>query len=167
MSGAGAYVRRETYVSMAINAVLSLAFYILFFGLSGRAPIGGTGGFAFDFIPQSFAITLMSVLVPGFLTIRKLAAGKLAPEAGRTALPRALWLRALLMAAAAALASAAGALVLILVAGSATLPWPTGAAIKIVYGMVLAGIVTPIGLHAALRHGAPSPLNFRPKATKG
>ena len=152
MSDAAAYISRETRLSMVINAALSLFFYVIFFGFSGRVTIGGMGGFAFDFIPQSFAITLMSILVPGFLTMRKLAAGKLAAEPGKTALPRSLGLRALLMAVGAALVGAAGALILALIWGPATIAWPTGAAIKIVYGIILARIVTPIGLRAALRH---------------
>ncbi|WP_442680885.1 hypothetical protein ACSBM8_06795 [Sphingomonas sp. ASY06-1R] len=166
MREAAGYIRRETRVSMAINAALSLAFYLLFFGLGGPVPIGGLGGFAFDFIPQSFAITLMSVLVPGLLTARKLAAGKLAPQPGKSALPRSLWLRGLLMASLAALVGAAGGGVLMLACGSAWIAWPAGAAIKIVYGLLLARIVTPLGLIAALRRSVVTP-QPRPQAMKG
>lgn len=166
MNDTAAYIGRETRVSVAINAVFSLAFYIIFFGFSGPVRIGGVGGFEFDFIPQSFAITLMSVLVPGLLTIRKLAAGKLAPEPGKSLLPQSLFLRALLMAATAALAGAAGARVISTIWGTAAISWLTGAAIKIIYGILLARIVTPIGLMAVLRHSATIPASPA-KATKG
>ena len=166
MREAADYIRRETRLSMAINAVLSLVFYLLFFGLSGPVPVGGLGGFAFDFIPQSFAITLMSVLVPGLLTARKLATGKLTPQPGKSGLPRSLWLRGLLMAALAAFVGAAGGSILVLAYGSASIAWPAGAAIKIVYGLLLARIVTPVGLIAALRRGVAAP-HHRPQALKG
>lgn len=148
------YVRRETRVSVAINAVLSLVFYIMFFGISGPVAIGGIGGLAFDFIPQSFAITLMSALVPGALTIGKLARGRLAPQTGASGLPRSLWLRSLLLAAGAALTGAVVAGIVAMAWSSSMLEWRAGAAIKILYGALLAWVVTPIGLRATLQHGA-------------
>ena len=153
MNEAISYVRRETRVSIAINAVLSLAFYVLFFGTSGRAAIGGIGGLAFDFIPQSFAITLMSALIPGVLTMGKVARGQLAPQPGRSPLPRSLWLRSLLLAAGAALAGTVVALIVALGWGSSTLAWHAGAAVKVLYGALLAWVVTPIGLRATLQYG--------------
>jgi len=156
MDDATSYVRRETGVSIAINAVLSLAFYMLLFGTSGRPAVGGIGGLAFDFIPQSFAITLMSALVPGSLTISKLARGQLAPQPGHSPLPRSLWLRSLVLASGAALAGAVVALIVTLGWHSSTLAWHEGAAVKILYGALLAWIVTPIGLRATLHHGARS-----------
>jgi hypothetical protein len=153
MNEVTSYVRRETRVSIAINAVLSLAFYVLFFGTSGRAAIGGIGGLAFDFIPQSFAITLMSALVPGVLTMGKLACGQLAPQPGRSPLPSSLLLRSLFLAAGAALAGTVVALIVVLGWGSSTLAWHAGAAVKILYGALLASVVTPIGLRATLQYG--------------
>lgn len=150
---AARYIRRETRLSMAINAALSLGFYVLFFGISGRVPIAGWSGFAADFVPQSFAITLMSVLVPGVLAARAMAAGRLAPQAGRTILPRSLLLRALLMAVAAASAAAGVAVAVWWIGQGATIGWTAGAAVKIVYGAFVGWIVTPIGLAAALHYG--------------
>ncbi len=150
------YVRRETRLSIAINGVLSLLFYIAFFPPMRDVALAWSGGLGFDFIPQSFAITLMSVLVPGFLTRRRLAAGLIAPLPGRSPLPRLLVLRALQMAAIAAGLGALIGAALAAVAGAATLPWLAGAAVKITYGAALAAIVTPIGVRAAL-HGT-SPL---------
>ena len=60
-------VLRETAISMAINAGLSLAFFLVAFGLA--APIA-MASFAFDFLPQAFMISLMGSLVPGLL-VRK------------------------------------------------------------------------------------------------
>lgn len=156
MTSLADYLRRETRLSIAINSVLSLLFYIAFFPPMHDVALAWTGGLGFDFIPQSFAITLMSVLVPGFLTRRRLAAGLIAPLSGRSLLPRSLVLRALLMAAIAAAVGAAIGGAVAAAGGFATVTWLAGAAIKIAYGAALAAIVTPIGVRAAL-HGT-SPL---------
>ena len=65
-----AYIRRETLVSMVINGVLSLAFFIAVFGRTSPVALWGMGHWVFDFIPQSFMIALMSTLVPGALTAK-------------------------------------------------------------------------------------------------
>ncbi|UAJ09087.1 hypothetical protein [Polymorphobacter megasporae] len=156
MTSLADYLQRETRLSIAINSVLSLLFYIGFFPPFAAVALAWTGGLGFDFIPQSFAITLMSVLVPGFLTRRRLAAGLIAPLPGRSPLPQMLVLRAILMAAIAAGVGALVGAIVAAVGGAATLPWLAGAAIKIAYGAALAAIVTPIGVRAAL-HGI-SPL---------
>ena len=151
------YLRRETWLSVAINSVLSLFFYIVFFPPVRDVALAWRGGLGADFIPQSFAITLMSVLVPGFLTRRRAAAGAIAPLPGRSALsgrsarPNSLVLRALLMAVAAAGVGAVIGAAVAAAAGATTVTWGVGAATKIAYGAALAAIVTPIGVRAALR----------------
>ncbi|TRW16796.1 hypothetical protein [Glacieibacterium frigidum] len=151
MITAADHIRRETLISIAINGVLSLVFTAIFF-----APFADIAvpGLAFDFVPQSFAITLMSVLVPGFLTRRKLSAGGVAPLGGRSVLPRSFVLRALLLAVIAAGVGYVLGLAFDAVVGVPTLAWGTGAAIKIAYGVLLAAVVTPIGLRAELRRTA-------------
>lgn len=151
MTSAADHIRRETLISMVINGVLSLVFTAIFFRPFADIAVAGL---AFDFVPQSFAITLMSVLVPGFLTRRKLAAGVVAPLAGRSVLPRSLVLRALLLAIVAAGVGYLVRLVFDAVIAVPTLAWGAGAAIKIAYGVLLALVTTPIGLRAELRRAA-------------
>lgn len=74
---AQSYIRRETGVSIVINSVLSLLFFFLVFGMDDPIPVWGMGQWVFDFLPQSFMIALMSTLVPGYLTAKKLKAGQL------------------------------------------------------------------------------------------
>lgn len=142
-----AYLAKETRISMVINAVLSLAFFLLLIGLPAAVPVPANGGYAFDFVPQSFMIALMSALVPGFITAARVRGGTIAgqPEGGG-----AIVLRSVLTAIAAGLVGAgiAGAL---LASGIATLPLVPALAAKILYGIVLALVVTPIGLARALR----------------
>lgn len=143
------YLRRETRISIAINSVLSLLFYVAFFRPFADVALAWRG-LGFDFVPQSFAITLMSVLVPGYLTRRRLAARTIAPLEGRSVLPRALPWRGLVLAVAAAGVGAAFGIALGAVTGGVVVHWGVGAAIKIAYGAALAAVVTPIGVRAAL-----------------
>jgi hypothetical protein len=91
-------------------------------------------------------IGLMSMLVPGILAGRAL--GKVAPYRGRPMLPRPLATRALVVA----LASAALGVVLAGVAliGLGALPLSVALAAKLGFGAILAAIITPMGLRAAL-----------------
>ena len=145
-----AYVRKETRISMAINAMLSLLIFLVVFGLHQPVESWGLGRWVFDFLPQSFMIALMSVLIPGAIAHKKLKKGVLAPGPHSTILPRNLLVRGLVLAGASAGIGTA------LVAG---LVWLTGMEIiapipallfKSTYGAILALIVTPPALRAAL-----------------
>ncbi|MEG3167963.1 hypothetical protein U1737_07110 [Sphingomonas sp. LB3N6] len=69
------HVAKETAIAAVINAALSLAFTYLMFGGQARVPVGGAAGLVFDAAPQTFMVTLMSLLVPRLLTRKKLLAG--------------------------------------------------------------------------------------------
>lgn len=144
------YLRKEGALSIVINAVLSVAFFLAGFGFDPAVPvrIAGMGGYALDFLPQSFMIALMSALVPGAITAARMRNGRIggAPET-----TRALVVRSLLTALVALVAGGAIAMLLRLIAGAALLPWSAALFVKIVYGAALAAAVTPFGLRQALR----------------
>jgi len=145
-----AYIRRETAVSVAINAVLSLLFFLLVFGRLNAVPVWGIGKWVFDFLPQSFMIALMSTLVPGALASRAVVAEKVAADGPVTRLPSRLVVRALLLAVASA---ALGTLLVagfVALSGRAEIPHMTALVVKIAYGAVLSSIITPIGLRPVL-----------------
>lgn len=144
------YIRKETLISMAINGALSAAFFLLVFEWQSPVPLWGLGNWVFDFAPQSFMIALMSVLVPGAITKKRLGAGMVRPSGARTRLPQSLVLRALLFAVAAALVGTGLIAAIAALAGIAELAWGAAFVLKVVYGIVLAAIITPIGLRAAL-----------------
>ncbi|SLK08964.1 hypothetical protein [Novosphingobium mathurense] len=144
------YIRRETLVSMTINGVLSLLFFLLVFGIAPSVAVWGIGNWVFDYLPQSFMITLMSTLVPGALTAKRLKAGVLTPSGSASRLPRPLLLRALLMAVVAALLGTTLVAALAGAVGIVTLGWTSALVIKVLYGVALGAVVTPIGLRAAL-----------------
>jgi hypothetical protein len=102
-----AYILRETIISMVINSGFSLAFFLLVFGHASPVPVWGIGAYAFDALPQSIAIAVMSTLVPGAITIKRLRSGSItAPTQvallSSPILPRNIWLKALVMAMLAA-----------------------------------------------------------------
>ena len=150
MIGAAAYIRRETRISIAINVVLSLVFFLIVFQLTGPLQVWGTGHFAFDFAPQSFMIAFMSTLVPGMMTARKLANGVVLPMDQVQRLRMPLVVRAMVLAGAAALAGAGLAVLLFHLFGMDKIDWTTALVVKLLYGGCLARIVTPIGLQDAL-----------------
>jgi hypothetical protein len=147
---AGSYVRRETVISLVINTVLSMLFYALVFGRQDPVEAWGLGQWVFDFVPQSFMIALMSVAVPGALTAGRLRAGAVMPLDRPTRLPRNLLARALLLAVASAIVGTAIVAALVRLTGLEVIPATAALVAKAGYGALLAMIVTPIGLRAAL-----------------
>jgi hypothetical protein len=144
-----AYIRRETLISVAINVALSLAFFLLVFGNANDVAVRGIGNYAFDFLPQSFMISLFSALVPGLITARKLKQGKVAPLELPSRLPRALLRRVVILTFSGAIAGGV-VMSLLLTTGLETLDGTTALAAKMVFGGFLAAVVTVAGLRAAL-----------------
>lgn len=145
-----AYIRKETLISMVINGVLSAVFFLLVFGLPESVAVWGVGNWVFDFLPQSFMITLMSTLVPGALTAKRLKSGVIEPATFASRLPRSLPLRALLLAVLAAAIGTALIAGLAALTGINELGLVPALGFKVVYGIALGAVVTPIGLRAAL-----------------
>ncbi|MEI5688527.1 hypothetical protein [Sphingomonas kyungheensis] len=141
------YLYRETAISVAINAVLSLIFFLLVFGTPASVRVAGAGGYGMDFVPQSLMIALMASLVPGAIAAAKLRRAGLAAAEARAALLR----RSLATALLGAGVGAAIGWLLALLLPVAAIPLVPALFAKILYGALLAAIVTPIGLRRALR----------------
>jgi hypothetical protein len=130
-------VRRETLISMAINAVLSLGFFFGFFGLSQAI---GLEAFGRDFFPQSFMVALMGCLIPSLLVRR---------HSGQSAGP--VILRAVAIAVIALIVAGGGAYLICHALVPETVAPVAGLLIKVVFGAMLAAATTPIAVGAALR----------------
>lgn len=151
-----AYILRETIISMVINSLFSLAFFLLVFGHAVPVPVWGIGAYAFDALPQSIAIAVMSTLVPGTITLKRLRSGSIIAPSPMALLsspifPRNIWLRACVMALLAAVLGGLFNSTILLVLGQEALPWWPALLGKLTYGAALAGLVTPPALRAALR----------------
>ena len=147
---AAAHIRRQTALSIVINVALSALFFLLIFGRNEVVSVWGLRGYAADFVPQSFMIALMSVLMPGLATEKKRRSGLLECLPRGTRLPDNLPLRALILAALSAVAGGAAAVFLLRLAGFGALDWSTAFVLKLVYGGLLGGAITPVGLRAGL-----------------
>ena len=136
-------IARETAISIAFNMAFTAAFFAAMFGFSDPVPIGGAGGLAADFLPQSFMVALMGGLVPSLIVRAKL--GLRVPSVAKVVVQS--FVRALL----AMVATAAAAALLVTATGSTALPPMTALLIKLGFAAVLAAIVTPLALKRLLR----------------
>ncbi len=145
-----AYIRRETGVSIGINTALSALFFVLVFGRSGAVTVWGQGGYVIDFVPQGFMIGLMSVLVPGVLARKALAAGKIGGIQCASTPLRRLGARAVIWGLLGAVAGVAGSAALFSFISLAQFAWLPALLVKLGFGAGLAAIATPAGLRAEL-----------------
>ena len=74
------YVAVETAVSIVINVLISALFMFAVFGRTPLIDLWGSHGLAIDFIPQTFMISAMSVLVPTLIARKRVRQGVLAPR---------------------------------------------------------------------------------------
>lgn len=145
------YIVIETAISVIINAAISAGFAFLVFG--GRPDIGlwGSAGLALDFVPQTFMIAMMSVLVPTALTRRRIRAGVLRPDSGPPSrLPRHLFVRGLFVSVVATVVLGGAATALLAASWSGPVGFAAVLPLKILYGAGVALIVTPLALKAAM-----------------
>jgi hypothetical protein len=143
------YIARETVISMVINTGFSLAFFLLVFRLLPLVPVRGFGAYAFDFLPQSFAIALISTLVPG--AIRAAVASGAGRPVGTGLAPAA---QSGVAHGGCGLAGDGGRgrtpCGLLLATEMVSMGWWSALIVKLIYGAALAGVITPPTLWAAL-----------------
>ena len=145
------YIVTETTVSILINVLISGLFMALVFGRATWIELWGGHGLAVDFIPQTFMISAMSVLVPTLLTRGRMKRGLLMRSQGSP--PRYLGrLGVRVVVIAAVLTLTLGALGVLILDAFWTGPLRFWQAfpMKLLYGGIVALIATPIGLYIAL-----------------
>ena len=148
----GSYIRKETVVSAIISAAISAVFFFGLFGFEGPVPVEGPGNYAFDFLPQSFFVSLMACLVPTLLLRKAVRAGKIdtrsPPPEVRSAFGWAF--------ASALLGLALGAVVAAALWFLPTDSFAYGRAFvaKIIYGAALGSFVTRRNLVKRLTRGS-------------
>lgn len=144
------YVRRETTVSVLVNAILSLLIFLATFGWRPVA-MWGLGQWVFDFIPQSFMVALMSALVPGLLTAARMRRGAFVGAAAAPP-PLTVALRAFSLAAGSALIGPALVGSVVWAMGLAALAPAAALGLKVLYGVLLALLITPHAVRAILKN---------------
>jgi hypothetical protein len=144
------YVAAETGISMVLNSIVSAGFVWLVFGGLSVISLWGPRGMAFDLVPTTFMITLMCTLgltLVMRVRLRQARAPRLPAEACAVActwLPRNVCFRALTLAMLATFSlvplTVSGMLVLQIHSASYTHVM----LFKILYGAMLAALITPI-----------------------
>ncbi|HEX7873190.1 MAG TPA: hypothetical protein VF475_09785 [Sphingobium sp.] len=136
-------IAREAAISFAINAVLSLVFFLALFGRAeGVLHWGAPDALAMDFLPQSLAVSLMSALVPTLIVRRRMV---------RTDIAVGTILRT------AAAFAVGGLIVGGVLAGAAqglALPpidWWSALTLKLLYGGMLGAMITTMALGRMMR----------------
>ena len=143
-------INKETRISIIINMVLSAAFFFLAFGLSPKVLTTALPDqLALDFIPQSLAIGFFAALVPSLIMSGKRRKGQI-EGADSNAVPFKTNLqRAIGFALAAGIAGLLLMLALPMVA--VAMSYFPALKMKVIYGGLLAYLVTPRALRMALR----------------
>ena len=73
---AGSYIRKEIMAGAIIGGAISAAFLFGLFGFERSVPVKRPDNYAFDFLLQSFFVSLMACLVPTLLLHEAMGAGK-------------------------------------------------------------------------------------------
>lgn len=149
------YIAVETAIGMGINGAISAAVFRLLFG--GEALIARADA-VIDTLPQTFMVALMSALVPSLLARRRLAPGSstVRLRQGRPFLPTGLTLRCVALALAVTVVIGAATTLSLTAVLPDLVPGAPLLAFKIVYGALVAAIVTPLALCTMLADGPPA-----------
>ena len=146
------YVAVETAVSIVINVLISALFMFAVFGRTPLIDLWGSHGLAIDFIPQTFMISAMSVLVPTLIARKRIRQGVLAPR--RSVAPPRLFarlaVRVILLAALLTIVLGAVSVIILNTLWSGPVSFWHAFPYKLSYGALVALIATPIGLSFAL-----------------
>ena len=145
----GTVIAKETRISVIINMVLSAVFFFLAFGLSPKALMtAAPDHLALDYIPQSLAIGFFAALVPALIMSGKRRKGQI-DSVDSNAVP---FKTNLLRAVGFALAAGGVGLLLMFALPliSAGMSYFPALAMKVIYGGVLAFLVTPRALRLTL-----------------
>jgi hypothetical protein len=147
------YVLVETIISAVINAVVSALFvWIVFHGLK-NVVMWGPNGLAFDLVPTTFMITLMTCIALTLVTRKRMRKGIVPHLSGPRVfqLPKNAILRGLTMAVVATVLLVPATVGILIAANAAPMAYGHVMIYKIVYGALLGLVVTPVILINALK----------------
>jgi hypothetical protein len=146
------YILVETAISIFINVLISALFMALVFGKLDRIELWGPHGLALDFAPQTFMISLMSVLIPTAIARRRLRMRRIAGYSGVQGIDwlRNMWWRALFIAFSLTVTLGAVSVGVVAVIWKGPVGFWTAFPFKLLYGALVALIATSMALRIAL-----------------
>lgn len=157
-SGTRGLVLRETLISTLPNAVLSAGFVWLLFGGQSRIPLWGMRGLAFDLVPTTFMLTLMTTIALTLLFRKRRRDGALADVGTAGAplpLPRNPVLRGVVLALGLVMLFVPASVLVLAAIWQDDWPFAQVLVFKIAYGVVVGWVATPLVVLAVLRERAP------------
>jgi hypothetical protein len=141
----------EAAISIIPNAVVSALFVWLLFRGVQRIGLWGTQGVAFDLVPTTFMLTLMTTIGLTIIVRRRVQAGKAKPAAGSTRLPRNPVLRGIVLGLLMLLAFVPASVLALNLFWAGDWTFNQMLLFKIAYGIAIGLIATPLVVLAALR----------------
>jgi len=144
------YLKVETTIAVAINAVISALFAWGLFRGAAAVPLWGAAGIGLDLVPTVFMITLMMTIALTLITRKRMRAGAIDPLRGIDApawlawLPHNVLLRALALALPLTAILVPASVSVLAAAGASSMGFATFVGFKILYGAAVGALVTPI-----------------------
>jgi len=150
-------VLRETLISTLPNAVVSAGFVWLLFGGQTRVPLWGMDGLAFDLVPTTFMLTLMTTIALTLLLRKRRRDGLLAdgdPRIAPLPVPGNPVLRGIVFGLALLILFVPVSVLVLSAVWQGDWPFAQVLAFKIAYGVVVGWVATPLVVLAVLRERA-------------
>jgi hypothetical protein len=145
------YIIRETVLNSIVNGIFSVFFVWLIFSGHEVIELWGESGLATDFVPQTFLVSVMSMLVLGGVTRKRVLRGSILPlENYKSRLSGNILVRSLFVATVVTVVAAPVAIFLLAIAWNDSIDLVNIYFIKGFYGFFIAMAVSPIALRTAL-----------------
>lgn len=141
----------EAAISIVPNALVSALFVWLLFRDTPAIPLWGMQGVAFDLVPTTFMLTLMTTIALTLIVRARRRRGLAAAAPGSLALPGNVLLRAVTLALLLCLVFVPLTVLLLRMGWSGDWSYDRMMGFKIAYGIAVGLVATPLAVLAALR----------------
>lgn len=148
---------RETLISTVPNALVSAGFVWLVFGGQDTIGLWGMNGLAFDLVPTTFMLTLMTTIALTLIFRKRRHSSGILNEAGRPAplpLPRNPVLRGLVFGLVLLVVFVPLSIAALSAIWVGDWSYERVLVFKIIYGVIVGWVATPLVVIAALRERA-------------
>lgn len=141
----------EAAISVVPNALVSALFVWLLFRGQNAIPLWGMQGVAFDLVPTTFMLTLMTTIALTLIVRARRRKGLAAAEPGPLRLPHNVVLRGIVLALLLCLMFVPISILLLNLAWDGDWSYDRMMVFKIIYGIAVGLVATPLVVLAALR----------------
>ena len=141
----------EAAISVVPNALVSALFVWLMFGGKARVPLWGSNGVAFDLVPTTFMLTLMTTIALTLIVRARRRKGLARVPPGAPRLPHNVVLRGIILGLTLCGAFLPVSIGLLWLGWEGDWSYGRVMTFKIVYGVAVGLVATPLAVLAALR----------------